>query len=77
MKNEDNEDAEVDALCRECGHAFKAHIDRIIPPDKNGEKTSRLFARFAGAVIAASENKAERIEKRRNKDGCQQNSLAH
>jgi DNA-directed RNA polymerase subunit RPC12/RpoP len=48
MKNEDHEDAEVDALCRECGHAFKAHIDRIIPPDKNGEKDRPITCPVCG-----------------------------
>jgi len=24
-----NQNEEVDALCKECGHAFKAYVDRI------------------------------------------------
>jgi hypothetical protein len=31
---------EVDALCKECGHAFKAFVDRVVPKDgrDSGEK---------------------------------------
>ena len=28
---EQDEAREVDALCPECGHAFKAYVDRILP----------------------------------------------
>ena len=30
MENEDTQDEEVDALCKECGHAFKAYVDRLL-----------------------------------------------
>ena len=29
---------EVDGLCPECGHAFKAHIDRVLGDDKNADQ---------------------------------------
>jgi hypothetical protein len=29
MKEDTAERTEVDALCRECGHAFKVYIDRV------------------------------------------------
>jgi hypothetical protein len=48
MKNEDIEQTEVDALCRECGHAFKAHIDRIIPADNKREKSEPINCPVCG-----------------------------
>lgn len=48
MKNEDIEQTEVDALCRECGHAFKAHIDRIIPKDKPKQKEKPINCPVCG-----------------------------
>jgi hypothetical protein len=58
MENEDIEKEEVDALCRECGHGFKAYIDRMIPENKNTERkiASPSHVRFVGAVNAVSEN---------------------
>lgn len=32
---EDKEREEVDALCPECGHAFKVYIDRLIKDEKD------------------------------------------
>ena len=32
MEENTEERPEVDALCRECGHAFKTHIDRVAFP---------------------------------------------
>jgi len=29
----ENKNEEVDALCKECGHAFKAYVDRLLPED--------------------------------------------
>jgi DNA-directed RNA polymerase subunit M/transcription elongation factor TFIIS len=37
MENENNEN--VDALCPECGHAFKAFVDRIVR-DADEDKTA-------------------------------------
>lgn len=48
MKNEDIEQTEVDALCRECGHAFKAHIDRIIHPDNKRGKNEPINCPVCG-----------------------------
>ena len=40
MENSDNQNEEVDALCRECGQAFKTYVDRLLPEEKQaGEKT--------------------------------------
>ena len=33
MEENTDERLEVDALCRECGHAFKRYIDRITSRD--------------------------------------------
>jgi hypothetical protein len=33
MPTEDNQNEEVDALCKECGKAFKAYVDRLLPGD--------------------------------------------
>jgi hypothetical protein len=35
---EEEEKEEVDFLCPECGHGFKAHIDRILADDKNSDQ---------------------------------------
>jgi hypothetical protein len=48
MEKEDIEQTEVDALCRECGHAFKAHIDRIIPTDKPKQKEKPINCPVCG-----------------------------
>jgi len=29
MENDTNEGRDVDALCKECGHAFKVFVDRL------------------------------------------------
>jgi hypothetical protein len=34
MEEERNGSEAVDALCRECGHAFKLYVDRVIPAEK-------------------------------------------
>lgn len=39
MENSYNQNEEVDALCRECGHAFKTYVDRLLPEENPvGEK---------------------------------------
>jgi hypothetical protein len=35
MKMEEDQKVEVEALCPECGHAFKAYVDRIFPEKKD------------------------------------------
>ncbi len=30
MENTENDQEEVDALCKECGHAFKLYVDRLL-----------------------------------------------
>ena len=48
MEDEEIEQTEVDALCRECGHAFKAHIDRIMPPEAKREKNRPITCPVCG-----------------------------
>ena len=39
MENNEIERTEVDALCRECGHAFKTFVDRVLlNEDQPGDK---------------------------------------
>jgi len=35
MEEETEESRDVDALCKECGHAFKVYIDRLTSRDKS------------------------------------------
>ena len=48
MANEEIEQAEVDALCRECGHAFKTYVDRVLPSDKDTEKKQAVACPVCG-----------------------------
>jgi C4-type Zn-finger protein len=53
MKNENQKDEkqEVDALCPECGHAFKTYVDRVI----GGEPESELKKEIACPVCGCGE----------------------
>ena len=42
MENENMEHEEVDALCRECGHAFKTYVDRVLPPENDTEENQPI-----------------------------------
>jgi hypothetical protein len=35
MEEKNEESRDVDALCKECGHAFKVYIDRVISRDNS------------------------------------------
>ena len=48
MANEEFEQEEVDALCRECGHAFKAYVDRLVPSDKDTEENRSIECPVCG-----------------------------
>ncbi|NOQ20830.1 MAG: hypothetical protein GQ571_12795 [Desulfobacterales bacterium] len=48
MANEEFEQDEVDALCRECGHAFKTYVDRVFPPDKDTEESRPIACPVCG-----------------------------
>jgi hypothetical protein len=48
MATEEFEQEKVDALCRECGHAFKAYVDRIVPHDKDTEESPSIECPVCG-----------------------------
>ncbi|MDY6953902.1 MAG: hypothetical protein SWE60_20535 [Thermodesulfobacteriota bacterium] len=35
---EEKENREFDALCPECGHAFKTYVDRVLEDDKGSDQ---------------------------------------
>jgi C4-type Zn-finger protein len=39
---------ERDALCPECGHAFKAYVDRIVPEGKESELREKVGCPVCG-----------------------------
>jgi hypothetical protein len=39
---------EVDALCPECGHSFKVHMDRVFPPDGKGLRRQEVKCPVCG-----------------------------
>ncbi len=48
MENENDQQEELDALCRECGHAFKAYVDRVLPADKSTEERQPIECPVCG-----------------------------
>ena len=48
MPTEDNQNEEVDALCQECGHAFKAYVDRIVGDDDTTGETQKAECPVCG-----------------------------
>ncbi len=38
----EEEKVEIEALCPECGHAFKAYVDRIFP-DQNKDRSHKTI----------------------------------
>ncbi len=48
MANEEYEQEEVDALCRECGHAFKTYVDRVLSPNKDTEESQPIACPVCG-----------------------------
>ena len=50
-ENQKDEKQEVDALCPECGHAFKTYVDRLIA----GEPESELKKEIACPVCGCGE----------------------
>jgi len=45
---ETGEPEERDALCPECGHAFKAYVDRIVPDGKKSEMREKIDCPVCG-----------------------------
>jgi hypothetical protein len=50
MPDTDNQNEEVDALCKECGHAFKSYIDRILPDDQNAGENKTVECPVCGCT---------------------------
>ena len=55
MENENIEN--VDALCRECGHAFKAFVDRIV---QNADETKSAVKSIDCPVCGCGDCKIEK-----------------
>ncbi len=48
MENENSENEEVDALCRECGHAFKTFVDRVVHEEKKHDDAQPITCPVCG-----------------------------
>ena len=48
MPNKNTTGEDVDALCKECGHAFKAYVDRIVPDDGDPADTKKVACPVCG-----------------------------
>ena len=48
MADEHEHTEELDALCRECGHAFKTYMDRIIPAEKKSTENKTIACPVCG-----------------------------
>ncbi len=42
------EQEERDALCPECGHAFKTYVDRIVPDEKDSKMKQEVNCPVCG-----------------------------
>ncbi len=47
-REESRNQEEVDALCPECGHAFKTYVDRIVPEDRKSEMKQKMDCPVCG-----------------------------
>lgn len=48
MPTDDNQNEKVDALCKECGNAFKAYVDRILGPDDDSAEIKNIECPVCG-----------------------------
>ncbi len=48
MPTDDNLNEEVDALCKECGNAFKAYVDRVLGPGDEPAETKKIECPVCG-----------------------------
>lgn len=48
MNKTDDSQEPVDALCRECGHAFKIYIDRLLPEEKPNAERKKVACPICG-----------------------------
>jgi len=47
-ENRKDEKQEVDALCPECGHAFAAYVNRIVPESRESEMAQKVKCPVCG-----------------------------
>ena len=50
MTDTDDQNQEVDALCKECGHAFKAFVDRILPDESDPGENKKTECPVCGCT---------------------------
>ncbi|UCF92260.1 MAG: hypothetical protein JSW39_29010 [Desulfobacterales bacterium] len=48
MENDKNENEKLDALCKECGHAFKTYVDRLISDEIRTDESNPLTCPVCG-----------------------------
>ena len=48
MPTTDDQNESVDALCKECGNAFKAYVDRILGPGEDPAETKKIECPVCG-----------------------------
>jgi hypothetical protein len=48
MENENEPVEDVDALCPECGHAFKAYVDRMLGEDRSTRNSVEVSCPVCG-----------------------------
>ena len=47
-KNQERQKEEVDALCPECGHAFKKYIDRVVNNGSESDLAEKIDCPVCG-----------------------------
>ena len=47
-KQERQKEEEIDALCPECGHAFAAYVNRIVPESRESEMAQKVKCPVCG-----------------------------
>ena len=50
MGNIDNDQENLDALCKECGYAFKAYVDRILPAEQTNVEDPKIECPVCGCT---------------------------
>jgi hypothetical protein len=48
MENTEKNQEEVDALCKECGHAFKSYVDRLLSGDDTATEVKKIECPVCG-----------------------------
>jgi Zn finger protein HypA/HybF involved in hydrogenase expression len=50
MAKIENDSEDVDALCKECGHPFKAYVDRILPEQEMNAEDPKIECPVCGCT---------------------------